>query len=84
MRVKGAESEQIVAAMQRHGIPVTYVYYPDEGHGLGRPENRSSFAAAAEAFLEAHLGGRCEPVGNDFTNSTIEFKVGRELIPGLD
>jgi dipeptidyl aminopeptidase/acylaminoacyl peptidase len=84
VRVKTAESEQIVAAMQQHGIPVTYVYYPDEGHGLGRPENRRSFAAVAEAFLAAHLGGRCEPVGNDFTNSTIEFKVDRELIPGLD
>jgi dipeptidyl aminopeptidase/acylaminoacyl peptidase len=33
VRVKASESEQIVAAMQKHGIPVTYVYYPDEGHG---------------------------------------------------
>jgi dipeptidyl aminopeptidase/acylaminoacyl peptidase len=37
VRVKASESEQIVAAMQQHGIPVTYVYYRDEGHGLGRP-----------------------------------------------
>jgi dipeptidyl aminopeptidase/acylaminoacyl peptidase len=84
VRVKASESEQIVAAMEQHGIPVTYVYYPDEGHGLGRSENRRSFTAVAEAFLAAHLGGRCEPVGNDFENSTIEFKIGRELIPGLD
>jgi dipeptidyl aminopeptidase/acylaminoacyl peptidase len=84
VRVKASESEQIVAAMRQHGIPVTYVYYPDEGHGLGRPENRRSFKAVAEAFLTAHLGGRCEPVGDDFENSTIEFKVGRGLIPGLD
>jgi acetyl esterase/lipase len=84
VRVKASESEQIVAAMQQHGIPVTYVSYGDEGHGLGRPENRRSFKAVVEAFLAAHLGGRCEPVGNDFENSTIEFKVGRELIPGLD
>jgi transposase len=47
-------------------------------------ENRRSFKAVAEAFLAAHLGGRCEPVGDDFENSTIEFKVGRELVPGLD
>jgi dipeptidyl aminopeptidase/acylaminoacyl peptidase len=83
VRVKPSESEQIVAAMQRHGIPVTYVYYPDEGHGFRRPENRRSFAAVAEAFLATHLGGRCEPVGDDFNGSTIEFKAGRELIPGL-
>ncbi len=84
VRVKASESEQIVAAMRKHGIPVTYVYYPDEGHGLGRPENRSSFKAVAEAFLATHLGGRCEPVGDDFQNSSIEFRAGRELIPGLD
>jgi dipeptidyl aminopeptidase/acylaminoacyl peptidase len=84
VRVKAAESEQIVAAMQRHGTPVTYVSYPDEGHGLERAENRRSFKAVAEAFLAAHLGGRVEPVGDDFDGSTIEFKVGRELIPGLN
>jgi dipeptidyl aminopeptidase/acylaminoacyl peptidase len=84
VRVKASEAEQIVAAMQQHGIPVTYVYYPDEGHGLGRPENRCSFTEVAEAFLAAHLGGDCEPVGNDFVNSTIEFRAGRELIFGLD
>ena len=80
VRVKASESEQIVAAMQRHGIPVTYVYYPDEGHGLVRPENRRSFAAVVEAFLARHLGGRREPVGDDFDGSTIAFKAGRELI----
>jgi dipeptidyl aminopeptidase/acylaminoacyl peptidase len=84
VRVKASESEQIVAAMRQHGIPVTYVSYPDEGHGLGRPENRCSFAAVAEAFLAAHLGGRREPVGNDFKDATIEFQVGRELVPGLE
>ena len=82
-RVKASESEQIVAALQKHGIPVTYLCYPDEGHGFRRPENRRSFNAVAEAFLAKHLGGRCEPVGDDFQNSTIEFKAGRELIPGI-
>ena len=84
VRVKAAESEQIVAAMQRHGIPVTYVYYPDEGHGLVRPENRRSFAAVTEAFLARHLGGRRQPIGDDFDGSTITFRAGRDLIPSED
>lgn len=84
VRVKAAESEQIVAAMQRQGIPVTYIYYPDEGHGLGRPENRQSFAAITEAFLARHLGGRRQPIGDDFDGSTITFRAGRDLIPSDD
>ena len=59
-RVKQAESEQIVAAMQRHGIPYEYLLFPDEGHGFAKPENRLTFYATAEKFLATHLGGRYE------------------------
>jgi dipeptidyl aminopeptidase/acylaminoacyl peptidase len=38
-RVKQAESDQIVQALRARNIPVTYVVYPDEGHGFERPEN---------------------------------------------
>lgn len=61
-RVKQAESDQMVAAMERGGIPVTYLLFPDEGHGLVRPANRLAFFARAETFLARHLGGRCEPI----------------------
>ncbi|MEP0847519.1 MAG: S9 family peptidase [Phycisphaerae bacterium] len=82
-RVKQAESDQIVKVMQDKQIPVTYVLYPDEGHGFARPENRASFYAVAEAFLAQHLGGRVEPVGDDFRGSSIRVPVGAEQIPGL-
>jgi dipeptidyl aminopeptidase/acylaminoacyl peptidase len=84
VRVKASESDQIVRAMQARNIPVTYVYYPDEGHGFRREENRRSFNAVLELFLAKHLGGRAEPVGDDFAGSTIEFRAGRDLIPGVD
>jgi len=29
-------------------------------------------------FLARHLGGRAEPVGDDFAGSTIAFKAGRD------
>jgi dipeptidyl aminopeptidase/acylaminoacyl peptidase len=64
-RVKQAESEQIVAAMEKAGRPVTYVLYPDEGHGLARPENRIDFFARAEGFFAKVLGGRFEPLPAD-------------------
>jgi dipeptidyl aminopeptidase/acylaminoacyl peptidase len=84
VRVKASESDQIVRAMQARNIPVAYVYYPDEGHGFRREENRRSFNAVLEQFLAKHLGGRAEPVGDDFAGSSIEFRAGRDLIPGLD
>lgn len=62
-RVKQAESEQIVEAMQKAGKPVEYALYTDEGHGFARPENRLHFYAIAEEFLAKYLGGRFEPVG---------------------
>jgi dipeptidyl aminopeptidase/acylaminoacyl peptidase len=82
-RVKQSESDQIVQAMQAKGIPVTYVLYPDEGHGFARPENNLSFFAAAEAFLSKCLGGRHEPVGEDFKGSSITVPSGKEHVPGL-
>jgi dipeptidyl aminopeptidase/acylaminoacyl peptidase len=82
-RVKQAESDQIVAAMTERGIPVTYVLYPDEGHGFARPENRISFFAVTEAFLAAHLGGRFERVGADFGGASITVPHGAEAVPGL-
>jgi dipeptidyl aminopeptidase/acylaminoacyl peptidase len=82
-RVTQLEADQIVEAMKQKNIPVTYVLYPDEGHGFARPENRMSFNAVAEAFLAEHLGGRFEPVGDDFKGATIEVPTGDDGVPGL-
>ncbi|WP_437912342.1 S9 family peptidase [Sorangium sp. So ce302] len=82
-RVKQAESDQIVKAMTSKGIPVTYVLYPDEGHGFARPENSMSFNAIAETFLAQCLGGSYEPVGGDFKRSSVTVPVGAEVVHGL-
>lgn len=78
-RVKQSESDQIAQAMDNKNIPVTYTLFSDEGHGFGRPENKLAFYAVTEAFLAKHLGGRVEPVGTAFHNSTIEFKYGPDF-----
>jgi dipeptidyl aminopeptidase/acylaminoacyl peptidase len=82
-RVKAAESEQIVAAMRARQLPVTYVYYPDEGHGFARPQNRTSFFAITEGFLQQCLGGRAEPIGRDFEGASLEVREGAARIPGV-
>ncbi len=82
-RVKQAEADQIVKAMSGRKIPVTYVLYPDEGHGFARPANRISFNAVAEQFLAKHLGGRAEPIGDAFKGATIQVPAGADGVPGL-
>lgn len=82
-RVKQAESDQIVKAMQEHKIPVTYVLFPDEGHGFARPPNNLAFYAITEAFLARNLGGRYEAIGGAFAGSSVTVPVGAEDVPGL-
>jgi dipeptidyl aminopeptidase/acylaminoacyl peptidase len=82
-RVKQAESDQIVKAMQMHKIPVTYVLFPDEGHGFARPPNNLAFNAVTEAFLAKNLGGRYEAIGDGFEGSSITVPAGAEDVPGL-
>ncbi|MGH7017985.1 MAG: S9 family peptidase [Caulobacteraceae bacterium] len=82
-RVKKAESDQIVEAMREKAIPVTYLLFPDEGHGFARPENNIAFIAVAEHFLAEVLGGRAEPYGDALASSSLEVEAGAEFAPGL-
>jgi len=82
-RVNVAESDQIVSAMAAKNIPVTYVVFPDEGHGFARPANNIAFNAVAENFLGPCLGGRAEPIGDTLKASTAEVKHGAEFVKGL-
>jgi len=60
-RVKQAHSDAIAKAIRKNGGTVQYVLYPDEGHGLGRPQNNMDFMGRVEEFLGQYLGGRKEP-----------------------
>ena len=82
-RVNVRESDQIVEAMKAKNIPVTYVLFPDEGHGFARPVNNIAFNAVTENFLSQCLGGRAEPIGNTLKASTAQIKHGAEFALGL-
>lgn len=82
-RVTKLESDQLVEAMSAKELPVTYVNFPDEGHGFQRPENRLAFYAVMEGFLAQCLGGRAEDVKNAFDGSTIEILYGKGYISNL-
>lgn len=75
VRVMPAESEQILAAIEKQGGQATYVVYSDEGHGFLRPENSIDFTARAEKFLASCLDGRFEPLqGIKYPGSTASAK----------
>jgi dipeptidyl aminopeptidase/acylaminoacyl peptidase len=59
-RVTQEEVDQFVEAMRKQNLDYEYLLFPDEGHGLRKPENREKFYSAAEKFLAKHLGGRIE------------------------
>jgi dipeptidyl aminopeptidase/acylaminoacyl peptidase len=82
-RVTKLESDQLVEAMAAKGLPVTYVNFPDEGHGFARPENRLAFNAVMEGFLAECLGGRAEPIGDAFQGSTVQILHGADYVEGL-
>lgn len=75
-----AEADQIVEEMERREIPVTYMIYPDEGHGLQSMENRLAFYASVEAFFAKYLGGRAEPIGEWLDRADVRVPTGLDLL----
>ncbi len=62
-RVKKAESDQIVQALEKRGIKVEYLVKDNEGHGFHNEENRFDFYRAMERFFGARLGSKVESQG---------------------
>jgi dipeptidyl aminopeptidase/acylaminoacyl peptidase len=83
VRVPTREAEQVVAAMQKAGVHVTYLLYPDEGHGIIRTENNRSFLAISEVFFGQCLGGRYSTLSQELEGSSVKVPAGIEYIPGL-
>ena len=82
-RVPQEQSDTVVEKMQQAGVEVTYIVYPDEGHGFAKPANSISFYAITEVFLGQCLGGRYEPIDAQIEGSSVQVPVGGEHIPGL-
>ncbi len=56
-RVLKQESDDIVAAVRKKGVPVEYVVFDDEGHGFVKKENQIKAYKAILVFLDKHLKG---------------------------
>jgi len=56
-RVLKAESDDIVAAVKKNGVPVEYIVFPDEGHGFTKKKNQIEGYGAILKFLDRYLKG---------------------------
>jgi dipeptidyl aminopeptidase/acylaminoacyl peptidase len=54
-RVLQVESDELVAAVRKNGVPVEYVIFPDEGHGFQKRANRITAQEAYLKFLDTYV-----------------------------
>lgn len=83
-RVPKEQSDVMVAALRRAGVPVVYAVYPDEGHGLLRAANSRSFWAITEQFLARAIGGRAAPLADALEGASVTIEAGADWVPGLE
>lgn len=57
-RVPVGEAMQLAVALQRRGLDPAQVYFPDEGHGFQKLENRIVFTERMVRFLEGTIRRR--------------------------
>jgi len=56
-RVLQAESDEMVEAVRKNGVPVEYVLFEDEGHGFVKKENEIEGYGKIREFLDKYLNG---------------------------
>jgi dipeptidyl aminopeptidase/acylaminoacyl peptidase len=56
-RVLQVESDEIVDAAKKNGVPVEYVIFPDEGHGFVKKENNIEASERILKFVDQYLKG---------------------------
>ncbi|HBL27053.1 MAG TPA: S9 family peptidase [Acidobacteria bacterium] len=54
-RVLRQESDDIVAAVRKKGVPVEYIVFENEGHGFKRKDSQEKAYSATLAFLDRYL-----------------------------
>jgi dipeptidyl aminopeptidase/acylaminoacyl peptidase len=56
-RVIKAESDEIVEAVRKNGVPVEYLVFDDEGHGFSKKKNQIAAYGTIQKFLDNYLKG---------------------------
>ena len=57
-RVPLSEAEQLVAALRRRNVPVEFLVFDDEGHGIAKRKNKQVAYPAVVNFLDSVVAGK--------------------------
>ena len=57
-RVPLSEAEQLVAALRRRNVPVEFLVFDDEGHGIAKRKNKRIVYPAVANFLDSVVAGK--------------------------
>ncbi len=57
-RVPISEALRLWTDLRRHGVPSRFLYFPDENHWIGKPQNARLWYATVLAFLDETVLGR--------------------------
>ncbi len=60
VRVPQQESDQMVEALEKAGVDVEYLQFPNSGHGFNSQEDMTQFYSTMETFFAKYLGGESE------------------------
>ncbi len=75
-RVRKDQSDRLVEAVRRSGVPVEYLVIEGEGHGFSSTENNLRALEAADRFLDKHVIGHA---GRPRSGRVVE--LGRAVEP---
>ncbi|WP_413681299.1 hypothetical protein [Prochlorococcus sp. MIT 1318] len=53
-------------------MPVNFIVFPGEGHGIAVLRKSLALYAVIEKFLAKQLGGRVEPIGEEIQDSSMQ------------
>jgi dienelactone hydrolase len=73
-----------VERAERDGHPVTWIRFPDEGHGLQDPANILARDVIIDRFLGSCLGGPSWELPDGPPDAHVEVRAGADGVPGLE
>ena len=56
------------------GLPVNFIVFPGEGHGIEDLRKSVAIYAVIEKFLTKQLGGRVEPIGEEIEDLSMQWR----------